>query len=127
MSQHTAVDELTPALVIQLRAELRAARDRACTRSEQRGDERNDLFAEEDEPGEPVTKGAELDLALRLDGTSEVAVEVIDSALARIDEGTYGCCVECGGAIRIARLRALPSAERCLACQTEAERRSRRS
>lgn len=126
MADRAAVDELTPPLMAELRAELRAARARAGNRSEQRGGERDDLIAEDDEPGDTLTKGADLAMALRLDDTAEVAVDVIDAALARFDEGTYGCCLECGGAIRIARLRALPSAERCLSCQTEVERAARR-
>ena len=43
------------------------------------------------------------------------------AALARIDEGTYGQCVVCGGAIEPARLAALPEADTCLACQERKE------
>ena len=41
----------------------------------------------------------------------------IESALARIAEGTFGTCEVCGGAIGRDRLRALPEARRCLACR----------
>jgi DnaK suppressor protein len=41
----------------------------------------------------------------------------IDAALRRLDEGTYGECFECGDAIAEARLRALPFAVRCKACE----------
>jgi DnaK suppressor protein len=41
----------------------------------------------------------------------------IDTALRRIDEGTYGRCSECGGEIAEARLRALPFAVRCKDCE----------
>jgi DnaK suppressor protein len=41
----------------------------------------------------------------------------IDAALRRLDEGTYGECFECGDAIAGARLRALPFAVRCKACE----------
>jgi DnaK suppressor protein len=41
----------------------------------------------------------------------------IDTALRRINEGTYGCCFECGGEIAEARLRALPFAMRCKDCE----------
>lgn len=37
-------------------------------------------------------------------------------ALARIDAGTFGTCVECGGPIASARLEAIPEAERCTNC-----------
>jgi len=45
---------------------------------------------------------------------SEVAE--IDAALARIERGTYGVCLSCGGPVERGRLRALPEARLCLAC-----------
>jgi DnaK suppressor protein len=41
----------------------------------------------------------------------------IDTALRRINDGTYGGCFECGGEIAEARLRALPFAMRCKDCE----------
>lgn len=45
----------------------------------------------------------------------------IDSALARLEEGRYGNCSECGGEIAEQRLRALPFAVRCRVCEDERE------
>jgi len=45
----------------------------------------------------------------------------VDEALARLDTGSYGCCVECGGEISEKRLRALPFAERCTDCEAKNE------
>ena len=42
----------------------------------------------------------------------------IDAALARIAAGTYGRCESCGGPIGRDRLQALPTATRCIRCQT---------
>jgi DnaK suppressor protein len=39
------------------------------------------------------------------------------AALAAIEAGTYGVCVDCGAAIPEGRLRALPDAVRCVPCQ----------
>ncbi|HEY0684214.1 MAG TPA: TraR/DksA family transcriptional regulator [Steroidobacter sp.] len=44
-------------------------------------------------------------------------LRMIDSALQRINAGTYGNCVDCGQSIPFARLRAEPTAERCVQCQ----------
>lgn len=44
-------------------------------------------------------------------------LRMIDSALQRIDAGTYGVCVDCGRPIPIARLKAEPTAERDVQCQ----------
>ena len=46
----------------------------------------------------------------------------IVAALERIKEGTYGACMECEAEIGIKRLRAVPWAEYCLECQTNADR-----
>jgi RNA polymerase-binding protein DksA len=40
----------------------------------------------------------------------------IRAALKRIAEGTYGVCENCGAEIPAARLNALPTAVRCIAC-----------
>lgn len=45
-------------------------------------------------------------------------------ALERIRDGTYGICVDCRKEIPAARLQVKPEATRCVACQTEYERRS---
>jgi DnaK suppressor protein len=45
----------------------------------------------------------------------------IDEALVRLDEGTYGMCSDCGIEISEKRLKAIPFARRCVACQEKAE------
>ena len=45
----------------------------------------------------------------------------IDEALARLEEGTYGYCFECGEDIAQQRLRALPFAVRCKDCEEARE------
>lgn len=43
----------------------------------------------------------------------------IEAALQRIDDGTYGICVECGEPITPGRLEILPYATRCVGCQSQ--------
>jgi DnaK suppressor protein len=52
-------------------------------------------------------------------------LKLIDAALADIDAGRYGICVECEGAIAPKRLKALPFATRCVECQAQTERLAR--
>ena len=52
--------------------------------------------------------------------TGEVLAQ-IDAALKRIDEGTYGTCVSCGGEIAPARLEAYAWASLCIDCKRRAE------
>ena len=49
----------------------------------------------------------------------------IDAALRRVDAGTYGHCVGCEEPIAFERLRALPFALRCKACEESRERVAR--
>lgn len=46
-----------------------------------------------------------------------------ESALARIEAGTYGICESCGQPIGKARLQAFPRAVLCVACKQREERR----
>ncbi len=46
----------------------------------------------------------------------------IDAAIARVERGDYGECVDCGEAIGAERLEAYPTAERCIDCQALYER-----
>ena len=48
-------------------------------------------------------------------------LRLIDFALRRIDEGSFGECVTCGEQINARRLEALPWASNCLHCQEELE------
>jgi DnaK suppressor protein len=49
-------------------------------------------------------------------------LERLAAALARLDEGTYGTCLECGEPIGAGRLRVLPEAATCVGCQARLER-----
>ncbi len=55
------------------------------------------------------------DIGLRDRG--QVRLTKIDSALARIAEGTYGTCDHCGAEIPEERLEAVPEAVLCIDCQ----------
>jgi RNA polymerase-binding protein DksA len=47
----------------------------------------------------------------------------IDEAMKRIEEGTYGLCLQCGKPISKKRLTALPHAELCIDCKKKNEAR----
>jgi len=93
--------------------------------------ERARLLAEIEEtiraPG-PMTYGSQAaaasqvfeqqrDLALR--DRARQQLELVDRALTRLDDGTYGTCLRCGRPIAAARLEALPWAAHCIDCQRE--------
>lgn len=50
----------------------------------------------------------------------------IEDALDRLARNEYGICDDCGEFIGLARLRALPFAQRCSPCQSRTEAQERR-
>ena len=44
-------------------------------------------------------------------------LRALDAARGRMEEGSYGVCVDCGGEIEYERLKAAPAAFRCINCQ----------
>jgi RNA polymerase-binding transcription factor DksA len=51
-----------------------------------------------------------------LEKSKLVEIRQIGLALQRITEGSYGICSQCGERIAPKRLKALPTATRCIAC-----------
>ena len=74
-------------------------------------------FDEESGEGDTINVERERDLALSAQALS--AVDEIDRALAKIDDGSYGICEQCGQAIPKERLRALPYAALCVSCKSQ--------
>lgn len=56
------------------------------------------------------------DLAEKLEKFVEQEVPHAEAALRRLEEGTFGVCLECEGPIDVERLRALPFVEYCVDC-----------
>lgn len=59
------------------------------------------------------------ELSQHLDRMASETLAEIQAALTRLDDGTYGTCIDCGGQINAERLAALPAAARCLSCQAK--------
>lgn len=58
----------------------------------------------------------------RLDAQRNM-VAVIDVALSKLKEGSYGICEDCGSVISEERLRVMPHAVLCVECQEQREKR----
>jgi DnaK suppressor protein len=69
-----------------------------------------------------ATETVDREIDYTLEEHDERLLESIDAALARIDAGTYGTCVNCGRAIAPERLEAMPWATLCIDCKREEER-----
>jgi RNA polymerase-binding transcription factor DksA len=64
------------------------------------------------------------DKILRIEKEVAEQTDVVAS-LARITDGTYGTCSDCGDEIGVQRLDAYPTAKRCIRCQTHYEKQHR--
>ena len=72
-------------------------------------------------PGETSDVEIQDDLEFVLIQMKAETANKISEALARLEEGTYGECFECGEPIAEPRLRALPFALRCKDCEETRE------
>ena len=71
--------------------------------------------------GETSEVDIQEDIELALIQMKAETLNKINEALARLEEGRYGLCFECGDEISGARLRALPFAVRCKDCEEARE------
>jgi DnaK suppressor protein len=62
------------------------------------------------------------EVSLSLEDNADHLLAAIDSALARVEAGTYGNCDRCGEVIGRERLEALPWATKCIECKRLEER-----
>ena len=51
-------------------------------------------------------------------------LNAINTAIEKIEDGTYGLCEECGEEINKKRLKIIPFAKFCINCQSEHEKRA---
>lgn len=73
------------------------------------------------DPNDRATQESEFGLELRTRDRERKLLRKIDSALARIDDGSYGWCDETGEEIGLKRLEARPVATLCLEAQERRE------
>jgi DnaK suppressor protein len=75
----------------------------------------------ESSPGDEMDvarASAAVDTHANLIDRAEGRLRLIDEALARLDQGSYGVCAECGDEIGLERLKVLPFAVRCVDCES---------
>jgi DnaK suppressor protein len=96
--------------------------DTATTTLEQEGaGDSSELSHIDQHPGDNASDLVDQDRENALLEAAESQRAQIRAALKRIDDGTYGICVDCGTTIGDARLSVRPEAARCVECQAKAE------
>jgi RNA polymerase-binding protein DksA len=99
----------------ELGAELRDAQERREERPSAQGPLVDDQVAQGEERIRTGVEHIEME-------RDQLELRDIDDARARIAEGTYGECVDCGCDIPYERLHAQPTAARCVDCQERWEK-----
>jgi len=73
------------------------------------------------DPTDRATAETDRAFTLRLRDRDLRLIKKIDAALARIEDGTFGICEECGEEIGMARLKARPVTTLCIHCKSKQE------
>jgi DnaK suppressor protein len=92
-------------------ADLRADAERV------RNDRFEDLAGAAPDPGDESVATLIADLGHANMGRDLSELRGLEAARTRLAQGTYGVCAVCGGDIGFERLRANPTAVRCVDCQ----------
>lgn len=79
-----------------------------------------DVGDEADQAGQSIEK----ELQFELSDNERTQLDQIEGALRKMEKGTYGICEQCQKPIQKLRIKALPFARYCIACQSTAERAS---
>jgi RNA polymerase-binding protein DksA len=81
-----------------------------------------DVAGEVHDPEEVSVANLVIDLDLASIDRHVNEIREVEAALLRIGRGEFGVCIDCEQPIPLARLKANPTAERCIACQTDHDR-----
>jgi DnaK suppressor protein len=77
------------------------------------------------DPNDRATQESEFSLELRTRDRERKLIRKIEEAIKRIEDGSYGYCIETGEEIGIKRLEARPTATLCVEAQERRERREK--
>ena len=109
---HTVIEQRRTALLAELREDVERVRK----------DRFEDLAGAAPDAGDESVATLIADLRHADVGRDLTELRGLEAARARLSDGSYGICADCGGEIGYERLRANPAAVRCIACQTMHEK-----
>lgn len=106
------LDRAYAALIEEVRQELAASGEQHF----------QDLAGRVHDHGEESVADMLADLGAALIDRHILEMRDIEAAQRRMQDGAYGACVDCGADIGLARLKAYPTAQRCIECQGRQEK-----
>jgi RNA polymerase-binding protein DksA len=109
--------------LLSLRARLRGdvSQMADATLKKRRSEANGDLSSMPIHMADIGTDNFEQEFTLSLMESEEETLDLIETSLERIEEGSYGQCEECGVKIPKTRLNAIPYASLCVKCATQRE------
>jgi RNA polymerase-binding transcription factor DksA len=72
-------------------------------------------------PADLATDTQEVEILETLSARNLVAIQEVEAALERLENGTYGQCLSCHEPITAARLAIIPETRHCIDCEQEIE------
>jgi len=78
------------------------------------------------DPTDGASAEFERDFLLKIRGRERKLIRKVQEALARIEDGSYGICEDCGARISEKRLEARPVTTLCIKCKTKQEEEEKR-
>lgn len=100
-----------------VRRSLESKREELLARVREAVRERERNESPESDLGDQATNTVSREVLIELSSSERAVLKLIDQALDRLDEGTYGQCVNCRQPIQNKRLEAVPWARHCIECQ----------
>ena len=107
------------ALRARLRGDVNQMADAALKKS--RSETNGDLSSMPIHMADLGSDNFEQEFTLSLMESEEETLDLIETSLERIEEGSYGQCEECGVKIPKTRLNAIPYASLCVQCASQQE------
>jgi len=86
-------------------------------------DAAGDLSAYTFHMADVATDSFDRDMSLDIASGEQQVIFRVDEALKRIEDKTYGLCLDCDAKIPKGRLKVVPYADLCIKCQTKKEKK----
>lgn len=69
-----------------------------------------------------ASQNVEKEMLFELNDNEKIILDAIESALRRIEKGSFGTCESCREKITDKRLKAIPWVRYCIGCQSDSEK-----
>jgi len=86
-------------------------------RRSQAQDEKQEEYDFGRDEGDRANFSQSKEMAFRQKAQDRGLMMMVESALSRIEDGSFGICINCGQEITLARLNAVPWSRYCITCQ----------